>query len=112
MEDIKQLDLIVVDEAHKFRNYDEKWEDSLIIKTAKNLFGNINDTKKILLMTANPLHSRNGDFKRISNLFNIQNSNFLAIKDNEKELMKNIMVRRLRVMSNGQNKYRYRNEIS
>ena len=112
MEDIKQFDLIVVDEAHKFRNYDEKWEDSLIIKTAKNLFGNINDTTKILLMTATPLHSRNGDFKRISNLFNIQNSNFLAIKDNEKELMKNIMVRRLRVMSNGQNKYTYRNEIA
>ena len=112
LEDIKQFDLIVVDEAHKFRNYDEKWEDSLIIKTAKNLFGNINDTTKILLMTATPLHSRNGDFKRISNLFNIQNSNFLAIKDNEKELMKNIMVRRLRVMSNGQNKYTYRNEIA
>ena len=112
LEDIKQFDLIVVDEAHKFRNYNEKWEDSLIIKTAKNLFGNINDTTKILLMTATPLHSRNGDFKRISNLFNIQNSNFLAIKDNEKELMKNIMVRRLRVMSNGQNKYTYRNEIA
>ena len=112
IQDIKQFDLIIVDEAHKFRNYDEKWDDSLIIQTAKNLFGNINGTTKVLLMTATPLHSRNGDFKRISNLFNIQNSNFLAIKDNEKELMKNIMVRRLRVMSNGQNKYTYRNEIA
>ena len=54
------------------------------------MFGNINGTTKVLLMTATPLHSRNGDFNRISNLFNIQNSNFLAIKDNEKELNKQL----------------------
>lgn len=59
IQDIKQFDLIIVDEAHKFRNYDEKWDDSLIIQTAKNLFGNINGTTKVLLMTATPLHSRN-----------------------------------------------------
>ena len=113
LEDIKQFDLIVVDEAHKFRNYDENQdESSLIIKTAKMIFGEILSHTKVLLMTATPLHSRIGDFKRVSNLFNIQNSNFLAIKNNEKELMKNIMVRRLRVMSNGQNKYTYRNEIA
>lgn len=111
IKDIKMFDLIVVDEAHKFRNYDEDSDDfSLIIRTAKMLFGNIKTDAKILLMTATPLHSRVGDFKRISNLFNIQNSDFLAIKDNEKDLMKNIMVRRLRVMSNGKNKYTYRNE--
>ncbi|MGE4382454.1 MAG: DEAD/DEAH box helicase family protein [Arcobacter sp.] len=111
IKDIKMFDLIVVDEAHKFRNYDEDSDDSsLIIRTAKMLFGNIKTDAKILLMTATPLHSRIGDFKRISTLFNIQNSDFLAIKDNEKDLMKNIMVRRLRVMSNGKNKYTYRNE--
>lgn len=113
LEDIRHFDLIVVDEAHKFRNYDEESDySSLIIKTAKMLFGHIETDAKILLMTATPLHSRIGDFKRISNLFNIQDSNFLAIKDNEKELMKNIMVRRLRVMSNGENKYTYRNEVA
>lgn len=111
VKDIKMFDLIVVDEAHKFRNYDEDSDySSLIIRTAKMLFGNIKTDAKILLMTATPLHSRIGDFKRISTLFNIQNSDFLAIKDNEKDLMKNIMVRRLRVMSNGKNKYTYRNE--
>lgn len=111
IKDIKMFDLIVVDEAHKFRNYDEDSDDSsLIIRTAKMLFGNIKTDAKILLMTATPLHSRIGDFKRISTLFNIQNSDYLAIKDNEKDLMKNIMVRRLRVMSNGKNKYTYRNE--
>lgn len=112
IQNIKMFDLIVVDEAHKFRNYDEDSDySSLIIRTAKMLFGNIKTDAKILLMTATPLHSRIGDFKRITNLFNIKNDNFLDIKDNEKELMKKIMVRRLRVMSNGQNKYTYRNEI-
>lgn len=112
VKDIKMFDLIVVDEAHKFRNYDEDSNySSLIIRTAKMLFGNIKTDAKVLLLTATPLHSRIGDFKRISNLFNIQNDYFLHIKDNEKELMKYIMVRRLRVMSNGENKYTYRNEI-
>ena len=112
LKDIKQFDLIVIDEAHKFRNYDEDSDYfSLIIRTAKMLFGAIKIDAKVLLLTATPLHSSIGDFKRITNLFNIQNDNFLDIKDNEKELMKNIMVRRLRVMSNGKNKYTYRNEI-
>jgi superfamily II DNA or RNA helicase len=115
LRDIEKFDLIVVDEAHKFRNYDEISDNAnatYIIQTAKMLFSNIKEDTKILLMTATPLHSRIGDFKRIVNLFNIKNQNFLEIKDNEKELMKNIMVRRLRVMSNGANKYEYRNEIA
>lgn len=127
LNDIKQFDLIVVDEAHKFRNYDNsskdskkiKEEDSEIIKTAKMIFKNIKQDAKILLMTATPLHSRIGDFKRVVDLFNIPNKMFKKIQEDnktvqevEKELMKNIMVRRLRVMSNGENKYAYRNEIT
>ena len=116
IEDIKKFDLIVVDEAHKFRNYDtDSDESSLIIKTAKMLFENIEPITKVLLMTATPLHSRVGDLIRIASLFNIPRCNLKITKDNikilEKELLKDIMVRRLRVMSNGQNKYTYRNEV-
>ncbi len=125
LEDIKKFDLIVIDEAHKFRNYNENSNDnensSLIIKTAKILFGNLKEDAKVLLMTATPLHSRNGDFLRILNLFKINNGNLLSIKnkykgkntrEEEKEMLNHLMVRRLRVMSNGANKYDYRNEIA
>jgi superfamily II DNA or RNA helicase len=125
LEDIKKFDLIVIDEAHKFRNYNENSHDnensSLIIKTAKMLFGNLKEDAKVLLMTATPLHSRNGDFLRILNLFKINNGNLLSIKnkykgkntrEEEKEMLNHLMVRRLRVMSNGATKYDYRNEIA
>lgn len=111
-EHISQFDLIVVDEAHKFRNYDNfNDESSLIIQTAKSLFSKINQDAKVLLMTATPLHSRKGDLKRITDLFKKEIIKIDANQDYEKILMENIMIRRLRVMSNGQNKYSYRNEI-
>ena len=108
IKDINEFDLIVVDEAHKFRNYDDENEnstDSLIIKTAKQLFLNIKPEAKVLLMTATPLHSRAGDTRRIVDLFKKD------LGKTDIEIMDKIMVRRLRVMSNGQNKYSYRKEI-
>jgi superfamily II DNA or RNA helicase len=110
LKNIKEFDLIVIDEAHKFRNYNDGSIDdsSLIVKTANMLFSNIKENTKILLLTATPRHSKKGDLSRIVNLFglsSIQNKS-------EEELMNQIMVRRLRVMSNGQNKYTYRNECA
>jgi superfamily II DNA or RNA helicase len=105
--DISKFDLIVVDESHQYRNYDDKdqsSEDSLRIKNAKEIFATIDNYTNILLMTATPLHSKKGDVKRVVELFK---------KDNgatDEEIMKNIMIRRLRVMTNGANKYHYREE--
>jgi len=105
-EDIKKFDLIVIDEAHKFRNYKETDEGrSFMVQTAKILFQNIGKNTKVLLMTATPLHSREGDLKRIVELFNT------SLGNTDQEIMQKIMTRRLRVMSNGQNKYDYRTEI-
>ncbi|NOR54803.1 MAG: DEAD/DEAH box helicase [Sulfurovum sp.] len=106
LEDIQKFDLIVVDEAHKFRNYNEVDEhSSYMVQTAEMLFQNIDEKTKVLLMTATPLHSREGDLKRIVELFNT------SLGDTDQEIMAKVMIRRLRVMSNGQNKYDYRNEI-
>ena len=42
LKDIRKFDLIVIDEAHKFRNYNETDEDSsYMVQTAKMLFQNI-----------------------------------------------------------------------
>ena len=110
IQDINKFDLIVIDEAHKFRNYsDESYAEadennSNIINTAKILFSSINKECKVLLLTATPLHSRNGDLKRVVELFKKN------LGTTDKDIMDNIMTRRLRVMSNGETKYHYRNE--
>jgi len=107
---IKKFDLIILDEAHKFRNYNDKVSvesenNSNMINTAKMLFSSINQQCKVLLLTATPLHSREGDLKRIVELFT------KSLGKTDKEIMNKIMIRRLRVMSNGEIKYHYRNEI-
>lgn len=100
---IKKFDLIVVDEAHQYRNYDDNVEEhTRRINTAKALFAKID--ANILLMTATPLHSRVGDVKRVVGLFKDIGS------DDDKEIMKKIMIRRLKVMKKGANKYQYRHE--
>lgn len=105
--EISNFDLIIIDESHQYRNYDDKdefSEDSLRIKNAKEIFNFISNHTNILLMTATPLHSRKGDVKRVVELFKKD------IGFDDEEIMKNIMIRRLRVMTNGVNKYHYREE--
>jgi len=108
---IKNFNLIIIDEAHKFRNYKDEANigsnnNSNMINTAKMLFPFMNEQCKVLLLTATPLHSREGDLKRVVDLFGI------SLGKTDKEIMDKIMIRRLRIMSNGETKYHYRNEIA
>ena len=101
---IEKFDLIVVDEAHQYRNYDDNGEEhTRRIHTAKSLFEKLHKDVNILLMTETPLHSRVGDVKRVVGLFK-------DIGSDDKEIMKKIMIRRLKVMKKGANKYQYRHE--
>ncbi len=100
---IKEFDLIIVDEAHQYRNYENNEEDSLRIKRAKEIFGSKDKNTNTLLMTATPLHSRRGDIKRVVQLFK-------EIGQDDEEIMGKIMIRRLKIMTEGANKYQYRYE--
>ena len=101
---LKDFDLIIIDEAHLFRNYENNgilFNDRT--NNANKIFSQTNS--KILLMTATPLHSKPDDILHIVSVFN---KNFLSLDTNA--LMKKLMIRRLRIMSNGMNKYSYRQE--
>jgi|GEM_PF-6329405 len=103
-EEIASFDLVIIDEAHLYRNDKGDDTDTKRIKNAKKIFGAAQPDTKILLMTATPLHSRNGDVKRVVELFKKE------IGKNDEEIMQKIMIRRLRVMTSGVNKYHYRVE--
>jgi len=108
------FDLIVVDEAHYFRNASG---GSQRAHAAKALFGKNNNSlgQKTLLMTATPSHSGLTDVANILSYFSdvgdIKNSNDLVL------LLKKYAIRRLRLMEGKDeghfhNKHHYRQEIA
>jgi len=102
--------LVIVDEAHKFRNYAiSSDENNHRTSNASKIFEN--SECKILLMTATPLHSKKSDILNVVNVFRKNIANFSNENKTSESIMKYLMVRRLRVVSkNGLNKYVYREE--
>tara|TARA_R110002050_G_scaffold95152_1_gene198081 strand:+ start:10779 stop:14378 length:3600 start_codon:yes stop_codon:yes gene_type:complete len=104
----KTFDLIIIDEAHYFRNKDGS---SLRVNVAEQFF-NINEdkiAKRTLLLTATPNHSSSDNIKSIISYFDdgkYQNSDYATI-------LKDLCLRRFRRLSaNGKVKYNYRKEVS
>lgn len=106
IDDIEKFDLIVVDEAHLFRNFTSDFNYSNArTDNASQIFKH--SKANILLMTATPLHSKEEDIVSIVKVFK---SDIENIGITSTEIMNKIMIRRLRVMSSGVNKYAYRHE--
>lgn len=100
------FDLVIIDEAHYFRNVDG---GSLRVNAAKAFFG-ANETKladRSLLLTATPNHSSSDNINSIVSYFDdgrYSNSNYTEILDE-------VCLRRLRRLSSkGLVKYNYRRE--
>lgn len=106
--DLKKFDLVIVDEAHKFRNFSLNQHINKRTSNAHKIF--THSSVKILLMTATPLHSKKSDIVNIVNLFskNIFRKN--NIESDSETIMEKFMIRRLRVMNKDYNKYHYRVE--
>lgn len=102
---IGQFDLIIIDEAHYFRNSNG---DSIKVNVAKKFFGmdNTRLSKKVLLLTATPNHNKSNDIKNIVNYFDPK----LGEKDFD-VILKSICLRRYRRLSKHDlMKYDYREE--
>lgn len=104
------FDLLIIDEAHYFRNTKN---DTLRSITAKILFGEPNKdiplADKVLLMTATPNHSSSEDIKNITSYFATK---FQSSSSSSFDILKQICVRRLRRLSEkGITKYGYRKEL-
>lgn len=102
------FDLVVIDEAHYFRNKDG---NSFRVKSAETFFGSPDSTirlaDKVLLLTATPNHSSSNDIVNITAYFTSKFEN-----KEYKEILNTICVRRLRKLGiNSLNKYNYRKEI-
>jgi len=102
------FDLLIVDEAHYFRN--RKGKSQRVI-AANSFFGDsatsIPLASMVLLMTATPNHSNENDINNIVSYFDPELS-----KRDTKEILKEICVRRFRRLSKkGFVKYNYRKEI-
>lgn len=121
MKEIKNYDLVIVDEAHYYRNFDEKFEieniqkninnqkkiNSFRVSNARKIFKEANNDLKILLLTATPMHKTDEDLQKIVSVFKPNDE--LKNKDSKK-IMSKIMIRRLKVLVSGKNKYHYRRE--
>jgi len=109
-EDLKKFNLVIVDEVHKFRNYAvSSDENNNRASNASDVFEE--STCKILLMTATPLHSKKSDILNVANVFRKEIPNFNNENKTSETIMRYLMVRRLRVISDkGLNKYDYRKE--
>lgn len=106
------FDLIVVDEAHYFRNAQGHSQRA---RAARKFFGEPGDRlgSKVLLMTATPSHSHLGDVANILGYFANLGSGTERPAPNA--LLDKYALRRLRLMQGSQtyhNKYSYRNEIA
>ncbi len=101
-----RFDLVIIDEAHYFRN---DRGDSLRVNAAKELFGKGEDrlAERVLLLTATPNHSSSDNIRSIVSYFteDYKNSNY-------SEILNDICLRRFRRLSSkGKIKYNYRKEI-
>jgi len=117
--EIKKFDFIIVDEAHQYRNRGVKKEEDQYkhcgtkrTKNAEEVFECFwkQENKKLLLLTATPMHSSKDDIKNILRVLYSKSSfksSFSAKKS--EEILKEVMIRRLKVMA-GKNKYDYRKE--
>ena len=68
----EEYDLILVDEAHRFRADDSQMYDALqrICKTARGFIGSVGDHhKKVMLISATPLNNRPTDLYNLVSLF-------------------------------------------
>jgi len=104
----RDFDLFIIDEAHKYRqSVQNEKERTLRTKNAKKFFSSLSKEKKILLLTATPLHSTKDDLTHVVNVF--KQKIYPEIENDTQTLMKNLMIRRLRVLDK-YNKYHYREE--
>lgn len=102
------FDLIVIDEAHYFRN---KQGNSQRVAAAEAFFGSADSRlgQKVLLMTATPSHSKPSDVKSILSYF----TELEDKPDDASELLATYAIRRLRLLqgrTKAHNKYSYRFE--
>jgi len=110
-ESIKQkYDLLIIDEAHYYRNFDGY---SLRVNAAKGFFGTFNGknkgiASKVLLITATPNYSRETDIKNIFKYFQYLGVEPEKYNDYTK-ILKEYALRRLRRLEN-KIKYQYREE--
>ncbi|MFZ5573028.1 MAG: DEAD/DEAH box helicase [Thermodesulfobacteriota bacterium] len=101
-----QFDLLIVDEAHYFRN---KNGGSLRVNSAQGFFGGNGNgflADKVLLLTATPNHSSLEDIGNIVSYFN----EGLAGQAGG-QILEKIGIRRFRRLA-GKNKYQYRKEVA
>lgn len=101
-----RFDLVIVDEAHYFRN---KNGDSLRVKVAEEIFGRGDDrlAERVLLLTATPNHSSSDNIRSIVSYFTDEYN-----QSNYSEILNDICLRRFRRLSSkGKIKYNYRKEI-
>lgn len=110
IEKFENFDMFIIDEAHKYRNLGENKRT----KNAQELFSTFKD-KKILLMSATPLHGSTQDIINILKVFKIDKEFDLSEYTHEhlevinKKIMNKYMIRRLRIICD-KNKYDYRKE--
>ncbi len=99
------FDLLIIDEAHYFRNING---NSFRVTSAKSFFGdNANKlAKKVLLLTATPNHTSHDDIKNIVSYFDKN----LSLKEYQEILDKISLRRYRRLSSKGWMKYQYREE--
>ena len=102
---INQFDLLIVDEAHYFRNKDG---DSQRAGAADVFFHGL--AKNVLLMTATPNHSDPKNVQSMVSYFDGPENNLSRL--NSVEILQKIGMRRFRILSekNPKIKYQYRNE--
>lgn len=73
IKDKSDIEIVIVDEAHRFRNQDTKGYELL-----KNICRN----KTVILLTATPFNNRPGDILSLLNLFIIPKKSTITLEDN------------------------------
>ncbi len=108
---LKDFDLVIVDEVHQYRNFNiDSNQNNNRTSNAYKIFKE--NKTKILFMTATPLHSKKSDILNIANVFKSKIFEEFSnkLQKTPESIMNQLMVRRLRVMAKGLNKYDYREE--
>ncbi len=110
--DIQKFDFVIIDEAHYYRNYNPNDEEvnSNRVTNAQKVFSEYfskSYSPKMLLLTATPMHSRDIDPQNIMKV--LYPCSDLS-KSKSTDILEKIMIRRLKVLVKGKNKYNYRKE--